>query len=236
MRSCRPHHGQHNHDGEVIRERTGRKAAIIDDPFEGPLGQPQLLPARAGERSEACLVWASGKFRHDLGDAAGVKCSLREQPLELHLVTDLNAAKQSPLLGELQRAVDQRLQLRLTPGLAGHMASLGAMRLGRRAKFASVKKLVKSPNRAMSKGSAPAISVGLSAPFLSGTCPGLWLGDDMAAGIRTALADPQAALETIAAGQSIIARRFFATAHRAALGSGARSNWWNAQSQLAPAQ
>ena len=72
----------------------------------------------------------------------------------------------------------------------------------------SVKKLVKSPNRAVEGIRAGRLVLAYPLPAYQELAPGLWLGDDMAAGIRAALADPHAALETITAGQSIVARRF----------------------------
>lgn len=194
---------------EVIRDRTGRKAAIIDDPFEGPLGQPHFCPRVLG--NEVRLAWFGHPVNFDtiLAMLPGLKSLSREMPLELHLVTDLNAAKQSPLLAELQRAVDQRLQLRLTPwSLNATWQALAQCDLVLVPSLPSVKKLVKSPNRAVEGIRAGRLVLAYPLPAYQELAPGLWLDEDVAAGIRAALADPRAALETITAGQSIIARRF----------------------------
>jgi glycosyltransferase involved in cell wall biosynthesis len=194
---------------EVIRDRTGRKAAIIDDPFEGPLGHPHFCPRVLS--NEVRLAWFGHPVNFDtiLAMLPGLKSLSRELPLELHVVTDLNAAKQSPLLAELQRAVDQRLQLRLTPwSLQATWQALAQCDLVVIPSLPSAKKLVKSPNRVVEGIRSGRLVLAYPLPAHQELAPGLWLGDDMAAGIRAALADPRAALETIIAGQSIIARRF----------------------------
>ncbi len=135
--------------------------------------------------------------------------SSSEVPLELHLVTDLNAAKSSPLLGELRARSISVCKLRLDPMVVqATWPRVGQCDLVVVPSLPSVKKLVKSPNRAVEGIRGGRLFLPIRCRRIRELAPGCGSVTTWRPASARALADPKSALETITAGQSIIARRF----------------------------
>jgi glycosyltransferase involved in cell wall biosynthesis len=194
---------------QTIQQRTGRAAQVIDDPFEGPLGEPTFCPLALSDRIK--LVWFGHPVNFDtvLSMLPGLKKLSSTVPLELHIVTDETAAQQSPLFGELHNAVSDRLQLKLTPwSLAATWQGLAQCDLVVVPSLPEQKKQVKSPNRVVEGIRAGRMVIAYPLPAYVELRDYLWLGEEIADGIRWAIANPQKVLEQITQGQLAIGRRF----------------------------
>ncbi|MGC4002141.1 MAG: hypothetical protein QM811_02910 [Pirellulales bacterium] len=193
----------------TIERRTGRNAVVIDDPYEGPLGDPLFYPGLL--TPELRLVWFGHPVNFDT--VAAMLRGLRELatsvPLELHLVTDLEAARRSPLFEELQSADGRGFKLRLTAwSPRATWQALAQSDIVLLPSLPSDKKKVKSPNRAVEGVRAGRLVVAYPLPSYQELDQGLCLNEDPVAGIRWALKHPQDALARIREGQLIIGRRF----------------------------
>lgn len=194
---------------EVIARRTGRTAAQIDDPFEGPRGEPRFAPALRSQPLK--LLWFGHPVNFDtlLACLPELQSLAREIPLELHCVTDLAAARQSPLWPALAHAATPGFTLRATPwSLPATWHALAECNLVILPSLPEQKKLVKSPNRAVEALRAGRLPLAYPLPAYQELSAGCWVGEDLAAGIRWAVQNPRSVLAKIHAGQHLLERRF----------------------------
>jgi len=193
----------------TIRRRTGRAAIQIDDPFEGPHGPPRYSPRE--QYPAVKLAWFGHPVNFDtiLAMLPGLQSLTRELPLELSLVTDVAAAQRSPLWQSLNAARQPGLKLELIPwSLAATWQTLADSDLVVLPSLPEQKKQVKSPNRAVEGIRAGRLVLAYPLPAYQELAGGLWLGEDLAAGIRWAVAHPSEARQLIERGQTLIVRRF----------------------------
>jgi hypothetical protein len=192
---------------QVIHRRAGVRPAIIDDPYEGPQGKPRFEPPADVAR----LLWFGHPVNFDtLADMVpGLGVFSRRRPLSLHVVSD-------PSNNGIRAFVDQ-INRRHGPGLTARFTqwspdatwqALANCDLVVVPSLPAAKKLVKSPNRVVEPLRAGRFVVAYPLPSYSELGDFLWLGENMAAGVEWALANPAEVLRRIETGQAHIERRF----------------------------
>lgn len=183
---------------EALSRHSGRRAAIISDPYEGPRGVPRFLPAP----ERLALLW----FGHsiNLPTLAPLMPQLdalsRLHPLRLTIVTgpDQIRLPQSPphfpvnYIGWTLPTLWQNLA-------ASDVVIIPSLK-DRHYKAKSPNRLIEAlwAGRAVAAHRVP--SYADFAPFCS-------LGEDIAGAIAAMIADPSAIEQRIAAGQAFVARR-----------------------------
>jgi hypothetical protein len=192
---------------EIIRERTGRVAIVIDDPFEGPSGEPRFSPCRERLR----LAWFGHPVNFDtiVAMMPGLAGLSQEQPLTLHVVSAAGAGNIEGFLADVERLHGPGLCTRFTPWSPdATWQALSECDLVVVPSLPDVKKLVKSPNRVVEPLRAGRFVIAYPLPSYKELRDFVWLGDDMASGITWAVANKAAVLERIKAGQEYINGRF----------------------------
>jgi hypothetical protein len=192
---------------EVIRQSTGKRAALIDDPYEGPPGAPQFEP----NRDRARLLWFGHPVNFDtvtdmvpkLGELA------RSTPLSLHVVSNSSNSGIRGYLDQVNR--------HFGPGLASSFTewspeatwqALAECDMVVVPSLPSAKKLVKSPNRVVEPLRAGRFVVAYPLPSYVELADFIWLGENVAEGVAWAVANAAEVRRRIAAGQAHIHRRF----------------------------
>jgi hypothetical protein len=192
---------------EIILQRTGRTAIVIDDPFEGPSGEPRFAPAAERIR----LAWFGHPVNFDT--IVSMMPSLvrlsQTQPLMLHVVSASGTGNIEAFLADVQRQNGPGLCTRFTSwSPEATWQALSECDLVVVPSLPDVKKLVKSPNRVVEPLRAGRFAVAYPLPSYQDLSEFLWLGKDMAAGIEWAIANQAAVLKRVQAGQEYINRRF----------------------------
>jgi hypothetical protein len=190
---------------QVIQERTGRYATVIADPYEGPHGEPNFTP---GQSSPALrLAWFGHPVNFDtvLAMLPDLQVLSRERSLDLHLVTDLNAARQTPLMKQLAAASSPGLNIRLSAwSQAATWNALAQCDAVVIPSLPDAKKQVKSPNRVVEGIRAGRLVIAYPLHSYQALAQGCWLGTNLADGLRWALQQPEQARARILAGQQLI--------------------------------
>jgi hypothetical protein len=192
---------------DVIGERTGKRAAMIDDPYEGPLGEPQFEPACDRIR----LLWFGHPVNFDTVADMVPKLGVlaRSMRLSLHVVS---SSKNNGIRGYLEQVNRQ-----FGPGLTTSITewtpqatwqALADCDLVVVPSLPSAKKLVKSPNRVVEPIRAGRFVVAYPLPSYVELTDYIWLAENVAEGVARAVANAADVRRRIAAGQAYVNRRF----------------------------
>ena len=191
----------------AIEDATDVEAHVVRDPYEGPRGEPRWAPS--GTMVKA-LWFGMRQNVHALLDQA-VDLARRIEPYSLEIVA---VTRHSPGLEQTFEALSSqtpgKLAMRLVDwSLQGNWdalrdCDLGLLPINRSDRFF----LAKGPNRLVETLWAGRYAVASAIPSYEEFRPWAWLGDDLAAGIRWALAHPAEVLAKIAAAQAHIARHY----------------------------
>lgn len=190
----------------TIERETGRTAAIIGDPFEGPSGEPRFSPAPDRLR----LLWFGHPTNFDTLATIipGLRELSRELPLALEVISDPTGSRIEEALQNIHGGSDSPFTTRFTrwspeatwQGLAACDAVLLPSNSGAR-------KLVKSPNRLVESLRAGRLVVAYPLPSYQLFAPHVWLGEDICSGVRWAVQHVAEAEARIRTGQALVADR-----------------------------
>lgn len=185
---------------QALERNVGRRATIISDPYEGPLGVARFAPR--GDRLE--LLW----FGHDnhyttLAPVLPRLSALsRRHPIRLTIVTALDRIARPYAASPPSFLVDH---VAWTPaGLWRQLAACDAVIIP---SPGTPYYDAKSPNRLVEAIWAGRAVAACSVPSYGDFGAFCWLGDDIAGALAAMIADPRAAEQRIAAGQALVARR-----------------------------
>jgi hypothetical protein len=195
---------------ELIRQRTGRTATVIDDPFEGPLGAPCFAPRREQLR----LMWFGHPVNFDTVAAMmpGLVRLSRTQALLLHVVSAAGAGNIEVCLDQVNERHRPALCTKFTPwSPETTWRALSECDLVVVPSLPDAKKRVKSPNRVVEPLRAGRFVVAYPLPSYQELRDFLWLGEELDAGIDWAIRNPTKVLQRIVDGQACISRRFAPT-------------------------
>ncbi len=192
---------------DAIQNRTGQPATVVDDPYEGPGGLPRFAPSNTATK----LLWFGHPVNFDtVADMMPKLGKLAQNsPLSLHVVSDPTNNGIRAFLAQTDR--------QFGPGLSTHFTvwspeatwqAIEECDLVVVPSLASVKKLVKSPNRVVEPLHAGRFVVAYPLPSYTELADFLWLGDNVADGVAWALANSGEVQRRIAAGQAYVHRRF----------------------------
>ena len=192
---------------DVIAKRTGKRAALIDDPYEGPPGAVRFEPPHDRTR----LLWFGHPVNFDtVADMMPKLGGLsRTTPLSLHVVSNATNSDICSYLDEIDR--------KFRPGLATHFTpwnpqatwqALAKCDLVVVPSLPSAKKLVKSPNRVVEPLRAGRFVIAYPLPSYVELSEYVWLGENIADGVAWALANRDEVRRRVAGGQAHINRRF----------------------------
>ena len=192
---------------EVIRRHTGRLAIVIDDPFEGPLGEPRFEPRCERLR----LAWFGHPVNFDtiVAMMPGLVRLSHNRPLCVHVISSAGVGNIEAYLADAQLRNGSRLFTRFTSwSPEATWQGLSDCDMVVVPSLPEAKKRVKSPNRVVEPLRAGRFTIAYPLPSYEELSQFLWLGEDMAAGIEWAITNQPAVLQRIKAGQEFINRRF----------------------------
>jgi hypothetical protein len=196
---------------EVITARTSRRATLIDDPYEGPLGQPRFEPRADAIR----LLWFGHPVNFDtVIDMAPKLVDLARDgslrvPVLLHVVSDPTNNNIRAYLDDLNRRFAPRFTSQFTVWSPdATWQALVECDMVVVPSLPSAKKLVKSPNRVVEPLRAGRFVAAYPLPSYKELGEFIWLGENVADGVRWALNNRSEVLRRIAAGQSRIYHRY----------------------------
>ncbi len=192
---------------EVIHKRTGVRATMIDDPYEGPLGRPRFEPGSAALR----LLWFGHPVNFDtVADMMpGLGALAVRRPMSLEVVSDAKNNGIREYLDSVNRQFGPRLVTRFTVwSPESTWQALADCDLVVVPSLPSAKKLVKSPNRVVEPLRAGRFVAAYPLPAYAELGDFIWLGKNMADGIEWAADNVDEVRRRIEAGQSYIHRRF----------------------------
>jgi glycosyltransferase involved in cell wall biosynthesis len=192
---------------QVIGRRTGVQPTMIDDPYEGPPGEPRFEPSSDTAR----LLWFGHPVNFDtLADMIpGLGALARRRPLSLHVVSDPAKNGIRDFVQQVNRQYAPGLNARFTQwSPEATWQALADCDLVVVPSLPAAKKLVKSPNRVVEPLRAGRFVVAYPLPSYVEMSDFLWLGENMAAGVEWALANAAEVRRRIEAGQAHVHRRF----------------------------
>jgi hypothetical protein len=192
---------------DVIRQITGKRAALIDDPYEGPLGQPRFEPTPERVR----LMWFGHPVNFDTVAEMVPKLGALPGPtrLSLHVVSNSANNNIRAYLEKVNRHFGPRLTALFTEwSPETTWRALADCDLVVVPSLPSAKKLVKSPNRVVEPLRAGRFVVAYPLPSYVELADFVWLGENVADGVTWAIANPVEVRRRVASGQAHINRRF----------------------------
>jgi hypothetical protein len=204
----------------------GVPAAVIPDPYEGPMRRPRapgarltLRLARALDRvlkapapsARLSVLWFGSPT--NLGALMGAVDELlqaaAEMPIDLNCVTTMNS-QTAALTQALTRKDSPRLRARLTPwspdSLRVALAECDVVVIP--AELHRAKMLAKTANRLLETLAAGRLAVCHPVPSYSEFQQHAWIGEGLGEGIRWACRQPEQALSRIRTGQKYMAKRY----------------------------
>jgi hypothetical protein len=195
--------------GEGLARDARRGIAIIEDPYEN-----RARPVRAVASSPLRLMWFGnfgGLNASMLEEAfADVARAFRDRPLRLEMVTRTDARQLLDAIDKRLRAAHPDCELRVTAWSL--QATEDALE---RCDFVLIPQEVhkdwskgKSHNRLVTAIRGGRLAIASPIPTYRELSDYAWVGEDLAAGLRWALAHPQEAAARVSAGQSHIEERF----------------------------
>lgn len=195
--------------GEGIARDAQRGVVVIEDPYENRAGAVRVAPG-----SPLRLLWfgnLGGINAAMVADAlAAVLGSLRDRPVELELVTRIAARDELDTIGRRVRSAHPACALRVTAwSLEATEAALERcdfvlLPQDSRADWSRGK----SHNRLVAAIRGGRFAIASPVPTYLELKDYAWVGDDLALGLRWALANPEAAAQRLRAGQPVIEARF----------------------------
>jgi hypothetical protein len=191
----------------VIGRRTGVQPTIIDDPYEGPPGQPRFEPTNDAAR----LLWFGHPVNFDtLADMVpGLGALARRLRLALHVVSDPSNNGIRAFVEQVNRQHGPGLTARFTVwSPEATWQALADCDLVVVPSLPAAKKQVKSPNRVVEPLRAGRFVVAYPLPSYAELGDYVWLGENMAAGVEWALTNQAEVRRRIEAGQAYVERRF----------------------------
>jgi hypothetical protein len=190
----------------LARPLTRAPVAVVEDPFEGPVGAPRWV---AKQRLDALWFGGLGNLPSLMQEVDTLPSRVNGYSLALTVLT-------GPVPG-MEAAFKQynaryrgRVSLRHAAwSLAGNWSALAACDLvilpvDRRVRFYRGK----GPNRVVEALRAGRMVFAHPIPSYADFAPWAWLGDDLAEGIAWALTHPDAVEARIAAGQEYVTGRY----------------------------
>jgi glycosyltransferase involved in cell wall biosynthesis len=192
---------------KVIHQRTGKHAAIVDDPYEGPHGEPRFSPAARAVQ----LLWFGHPVNFDtVADMVPKLATLsRSLPLSLHVVSDATNSNIRAFLDSAAAQHKPGLTTRFTPwSPEATWEALGDCDLVVVPSLPAAKKHVKSPNRVVEPLRAGRFVVAYPLPSYVELQDFIWLGENMADGIVWAMSNRNELGRRLEAGQDFVNRRF----------------------------
>jgi glycosyltransferase involved in cell wall biosynthesis len=200
---------------EVLREAGARRVAVVTDPVEGMRGEAAVRDVAAQPVDAAVplrLLWFGHPANLDTLNfmLPSLQQMTRDIPLELTLVTSPGAGAEA-------------LATNVTAAWRAASSAVRFVRWSADAVFQALRdtdavvipsnaydprRSVKSPNRFTESVWAGRFVAANPLPAYEALADAGWVGDDLAEGIRWALANPQEALARIRAGQAQIAREY----------------------------
>jgi len=190
----------------TIQRETGRSAAIIGDPFEGPAGEPRFSPAPDRLR----LLWFGHPTNFDT--LAAIMPGLQELAYELPLALEVISDPAGSRIEEALRSIDGGTASNFTASFtrwspAATWQGLAACDAVLLPSNSGARKLVKSPNRLVESLRAGRLVVAYPLPSYQLFAPHVWLGEDICSGIRWAAQHAAEAEARIRAGQALVVER-----------------------------
>jgi glycosyltransferase involved in cell wall biosynthesis len=191
----------------VIRQSTGKRATLIDDPYEGPLGRPRFDPAPDAIR----LLWFGHPVNFDtvadmVPKLGALASSMR---LSLHVVSNSASNGIRAYLEQINRQFGPDLTTSFTDwSPEATWQAMADCDLVVVPSLPAAKKLVKSPNRVVEPLRAGRFVVAYPLPSYVELSDYVWLGEIIADGVAWAVANREEVRRRIAAGQGHINRRF----------------------------
>jgi glycosyltransferase involved in cell wall biosynthesis len=192
---------------DVVRRHTRKRAALIDDPYEAPLGQPRFEPTSHRVR----LLWFGHPVNFDtVADMIPKLGALAQSTsLSLHVVSNSTNNGIRAYLEQVSRQFGPGLTTSFTEWAPeATWQALADCDLVVVPSLLSAKKLVKSPNRVVEPLRAGRFVVAYPLPSYVELADYVWLGENVADGVAWAVANATEVRRRIAAGQAHINRRF----------------------------
>lgn len=193
--------------GDLIVERFGRFAPVIDDPYEAPAVEPRFAP----HGGPLQLVWFGSPTNFATCEAMiPVLGRLhRTLPLALNVVTDPAGGEVPRRLAQLAAESSPMLEIEFTAwSLERTWSAIRAADLVVIPSLEDARKQVKGPNRLVDSLRCGRFAVAYPLPAYQPLGQYAWLGKDLAAGIRWALDNQAAVLARLQAGQRYVEARF----------------------------
>ncbi|KPK04706.1 MAG: hypothetical protein AMJ64_13020 [Betaproteobacteria bacterium SG8_39] len=195
--------------GERLARDARRGIAVVEDPYENP-----ARAVRTQASSPLRLMWFgnlgqinAAMLEEALANAVG---ALRDRPLQLELVTRSGAREELDAIGRRLRAAHPDCALHVTAWSlqateqALERCDFVLIPHETRAEWSTGK----SHNRLVTAIRAGRLAIASPIPTYLELADYAWIGDDLAAGLRWALAHPQEAAERVRAGQHAVEQRF----------------------------
>lgn len=193
--------------GELIAERFGRFATVIDDPYEAPLAEARFAPSSPSLK----LVWFGSPTNFDTCELMIPRLAQlsRTLPLALQVVTDALDGAVPARLAELAAEFGGVLPIEFIGwSVERTWAAIVAADLVVIPSLDDLRKQVKGPNRLVDSLRCGRFVIAYPLPAYQPLGQYAWLGKDLAAGIRWAVENPAAVLARLQAGQRYVAARF----------------------------
>jgi len=191
----------------VIERETGQRAVVVSDPYEGPAGEPCFSPAHQRLR----LLWFGHPTNFDTLTAiiGGLQQLSHELPIGLEVISDPAGTRVEEALRGLDGGEHSNFTTRFTRwSLEATWQGLAACDLVLLPSLDGVRKQVKSPNRLVESLRAGRFVVAYPLPSYRALAPYTWLGEDICAGIRWAVANRAEAQNRLSAGQRYVNEHF----------------------------
>lgn len=195
--------------GEDVARDARRGIVVIEDPYEN-----RARPVRATASSPLRLMWFGNIWSvsaAQLGEAlARVVGAFRELPLRLEMVTRTDERHLLDAIGARLRAVHPQCDFRVTAWSL--QAAEDALE---RCDFVLIPQELrkdwsrgKSHNRLVAAIRGGRLAIASPIPAYRELADYAWIGEDLAAGLRWALAHPDEAAQRVTAGQRVVEERF----------------------------
>lgn len=206
---------------EITRGYTAQAVSVVRDPYEGQRGEARFEPARlsswrrllgaSGAEVRPKLLWYG--YPTDLDTLLVLRDQLlplaQHQPLAVHVVSRQGSHAEA-LCSELHVTCAGRIWWTFTPWSLAEMpkALEAADLVVLPSKAEDSTKAVKSPNRLVNALWAGRFVIAHPLPSYREFADYAWIGEDLAAGLRWALDNPEAVAERIVRGQEHIQKHY----------------------------
>lgn len=191
----------------VIERETGQRAVVVSDPYEGPVGEACFSPAHQRLR----LLWFGHPTNFDTLTSiiGGLQQLSHELPIGLEVISDPAGTRIEEALRGLDGGEHSNFTTRFIKWSAeATWQGLAACDLVLLPSLDGVRKQVKSPNRLLESLRAGRFVVAYPLPSYRPFAPYTWLGEDIGAGIRWAVAHRAEVQHRIRAGQRYVNEHF----------------------------